>query len=124
VATDTKGTEAMPTVIDDDTAAAASAADGYTPRPLLIDADDVQGWRTRVVWADRVRLERLLRRWSQHDLARAAGITQTQVSRLERGSVRRNHDVLVAVAEAFAIPVAELFPLDAYADPVDRPRAG
>jgi len=112
----------MPSVtatVDDDTVPVIDPA-----RPLRIEADTLQEWRSRVVWADRVRLERLLRRWSQHELARVAGVTQTQVSRLERGTVRRNHDVLIAVARAFAIPVAELFPLDAYADPIDQTRAG
>lgn len=111
----------MPTATD------SAVADRAPREPVAIAAADVQAFRTRVVWSDRVRLERILRSWSQHDLARVAGVTQPQVSRIERGRQGTSRTVLVKIAKAFGERAGDLFPYDDALDddaPDPVPRVG
>lgn len=50
---------------------------------------------------------RALRAWSQDDLAEHSGLTQTQVSAIERGKSQHIGN-LEAVAKAFALTVSEM----------------
>lgn len=91
--------------------------------PLAVLPDDLEARRRRLVWGERVRFERLLRKWTQHDLARVAGLTQPQVSRIERGARQVTHATLTRVARAFVLPAGELFPYDdAEPEPLPAPK--
>lgn len=59
--------------------------------------------------AQRLRLLRLLRRWSQEDLAAASGLHRTYISLLERAACNVTLDNLEKLARAFGVSVSELF---------------
>lgn len=59
--------------------------------------------------AQRLRLLRLLRRWSQEDLAAASGLHRTYISLLERAACNITLDNLEKLARAFGVSVSELF---------------
>jgi transcriptional regulator with XRE-family HTH domain len=61
-------------------------------------------------WGQRLRQQRLAAELSQEELAARAGTTQSTVSQVELGNRRPDLDVQVALAEALAVPVTELFP--------------
>lgn len=54
-----------------------------------------------------IRVLRVFRSWSQEDLATKSGLTQTQVSALERGKSQHINN-LELVAEAFQMTVSDL----------------
>jgi transcriptional regulator with XRE-family HTH domain len=56
-----------------------------------------------------VRLLRRLRGWSQERLAEAVGNTYKHIGQVERGEVNVTIDILAAIANGFAVNVAELF---------------
>ena len=97
------------TTVTEDEAALTSAAEDSGVQSLL---DAVAEARAGLVWGDRVRFERQLRCWTQPQLARIAGVTQPQVSRIENGAVAVTHATLSRIARALTIPGAELFPFE------------
>jgi len=64
---------------------------------ILIDGDKIRALRTK-------------RRWTQKDLAMAAGVDQGLISRLENNDQRATRiDTLVAVARVLKVPTDDLF---------------
>lgn len=68
-------------------------------------------------FAGRLRELRRSRGMSQAELAEAATITPTYVSRLEAGSSAPNIDTVARLSEALGVPIAELLPATAPDDP-------
>lgn len=68
--------------------------------------------RTRAIVAQRVRLLRFLRGWSQEQLAAHSGLHRTYVSAIERGSRNIGLDNLERLADAFGLTVVELLAAD------------
>jgi transcriptional regulator with XRE-family HTH domain len=60
------------------------------------------------IFGRRLRQLRLAREWTQEQLAEAAGITSTYTSDLERGEKVPSLSILLRLARAFDMPVAEL----------------
>jgi transcriptional regulator with XRE-family HTH domain len=58
-------------------------------------------------YADRIRLERTKRAWTQEKLAEATGVSARTIQRLECGEVP-SPETLRRIAEAFGIPVEEM----------------
>ena len=57
----------------------------------------------------RIRLARKMRGWSQQSLAEAVGVSFQQVQKYERGTNRVSASMLVRIAAALGVSVAELF---------------
>lgn len=57
----------------------------------------------------RIRLTRKIRGWSQQALAEAVGVSFQQVQKYERGTNRVSASMLVRIAAALGVSVAELF---------------
>jgi transcriptional regulator with XRE-family HTH domain len=60
--------------------------------------------------AKKVKQLRLLRGWSQEQLAERAGNTEKHISQVERGKTNVGIDVLAAIASGLAVDLADLFP--------------
>jgi transcriptional regulator with XRE-family HTH domain len=60
------------------------------------------------VFGKRVRELRLKARWTQEQLAEAAGITTTYTSDLERGTKVPSLTIVLRISRAFRVSVAEL----------------
>ncbi len=60
------------------------------------------------VFGKRLRHLRLARKWTQEQLAEAAGITSTYTSDLERGEKVPSLSIVLRLARAFDITIAEL----------------
>lgn len=73
-------------------------------------------------FAGRLRELRRARGLSQAQLAEAATITPTYVTRLEAGASAPNVDTVARLAEALGVGVADLLPAAAPADPTARIR--
>ena len=58
--------------------------------------------------ARRLRALRLMRGWTQEDLAEACGLHRTYVSMVERGQCNIGLDNLEKLADAFELPLPEL----------------
>jgi transcriptional regulator with XRE-family HTH domain len=59
--------------------------------------------------AQQIFFRRESRRWSQEELARASGLTQSQVATLEAGQANPTLRTLAKLATAFSCSVHELF---------------
>jgi transcriptional regulator with XRE-family HTH domain len=57
----------------------------------------------------KVKRLRLLRGWSQEELAERVGNTDKHISLVERGKVNVGIDVLISVASELAVDIVELF---------------
>jgi transcriptional regulator with XRE-family HTH domain len=64
---------------------------------------------TRRILARNIRRLRLVRNWSQEELAAAASLHQVQVSKIEAANNNTSVDVLQRLARALGVSVAELF---------------
>jgi len=64
--------------------------------------------RTRKILAQKLRLLRFTRGWSQEVLAEHAGLHRTYVSSIERGERNVSLDNLEKLADAFDLSVSEL----------------
>lgn len=69
--------------------------------------DNARAVRLRI--GKNVRHLRRLRGWSQERLAEAVGNTYKHIGQVERGEVNVTIDILAAIADGFAVNVAELF---------------
>jgi transcriptional regulator with XRE-family HTH domain len=58
--------------------------------------------------ATRVRVLRAQHRWNQETLAELAGMHRTTIGQIERGTINIGVASLAKLAQAFAVPVAEL----------------
>jgi transcriptional regulator with XRE-family HTH domain len=74
-----------------------------------------------VLFGQALRRRRTEREWSQEQLAEAAGITLNYVGNLERGEQSPSLNILIRLARAFEISVAELVEDFAY-DAIRRMR--
>jgi transcriptional regulator with XRE-family HTH domain len=88
---------------------------------VIADCNEGMEGRTRKVLARRLRLLRLLRRWSQEDLAAASGLHRTYISLLERAACNITLDNLERLARALGVGVADLLAGKAFG-PATRPR--
>lgn len=70
----------------------------------------------------RIRTERENRGWSQADLARRLGITQTAISYWESGTRTIDVDILAQIATALDLRPSELLPATHRESVADRPR--
>lgn len=80
------------------------------------DCNASMGRRARRQLARRVRILRLLRGWTQEELADECGLHRTFVSLVERGQCNISLDNLERLAQAFELGVPELFAM------LDMPR--
>ena len=62
--------------------------------------------------ARRVRVLREARGWSQEQLAAVAGLSEDDVSRLERGGLSPRLDTLEAIAVALGVPLMALLDIE------------
>jgi transcriptional regulator with XRE-family HTH domain len=67
------------------------------------------GGRARKVLARRLRALRLMRGWTQEELAEACGLHRTYVSMVERGQCNIGLDNLEKLADAFGLSLPEFF---------------
>jgi transcriptional regulator with XRE-family HTH domain len=67
---------------------------------------------TRHLLAQRLRLLRTLRGWSQETLAEHAGLHRTYISGIERGERNLGLDNLDKLAQAFGVTVGDLLKAD------------
>ncbi|HEV2961188.1 MAG TPA: helix-turn-helix transcriptional regulator [Candidatus Angelobacter sp.] len=58
---------------------------------------------------ERIRDLRLKKDWSQQELAKAAGLTDSHVGEIERGEIDSSLETLFRIAQAFNITASELF---------------
>lgn len=68
----------------------------------------------------RVKLLRRQKRWSQEELAAAAGIDKAYLGRVERGETNIGIENIAEIANALGVDISELFLL--IRRPVGRPR--
>ena len=61
---------------------------------------------------DRLKRLRKSRGMTQMDMAEMLGVTQSKISRLERGVIPITVDELTAIAEVLEVPVCTLFHFD------------
>ncbi len=64
---------------------------------------------TRQSFIENIRLRRMVKKWTQQDLAKKAKITQAAVSQIEAGTKDPSLDTILAIAKALGIPVSKLF---------------
>lgn len=64
--------------------------------------------KTRKLLAQKMRLLRFLREWSQEDLAAASGLHRTYISSVERGQCNISIDNIERLASAFSVPAYQL----------------
>ena len=83
----------------------ASAVDGSPAS----DCNRPMGRRARKALARKLRVLRLVRGWTQEDLAEASGLHRTYVSLVERGRCNISLDNLERLAEALELSLPELF---------------
>jgi len=74
----------------------------------LTVAAQMADYRKRM--ADQIRKEREKRGWRREDLAQKTGASYRQIERWETGKSRPQIGNRMALAEAFEIPLAQLFP--------------
>ncbi len=82
----------------------ATAVRGGSPGP----ESSQETHPTRHLLAQRLRLLRTLRGWSQETLAEQAGLHRTYISGIERGERNLGLDNLDKLAQAFGVTVVEL----------------
>jgi transcriptional regulator with XRE-family HTH domain len=66
------------------------------------------GRKARSLLARKLKVLRMLRGWSQEDLAAASGLHRTYISLVERGECNISLDNLERLAEAFGLNLPEL----------------
>ena len=65
--------------------------------------------RTQPIRKNHIKKLRRARRWSQYDLERASGISQSRLSLLERSFRPLTQDDVEVLADVFGVQLAELF---------------
>ncbi len=86
----------------------AAAVRGVSPGPEY----NQETHATRHLLAQRLRLLRTLRGWSQETLAEQTGLHRTYISGIERAERNLGLDNLDKLAQAFGVTVAELLTPD------------
>ena len=76
--------------------------------------------RSRKILAQKLRLLRFTRGWSQEVLAEVAGLHRTYVSSIERGERNVSLDNIEKLADAFDLSVSELLRRPSLEDMKDR----
>ncbi|MFL6621620.1 MAG: helix-turn-helix domain-containing protein [Sulfurifustaceae bacterium] len=66
------------------------------------------GQRARNLLAQKLRVLRMMRSWSQEQLAEASGLHRTYISLIERSECNVSLDNLEKIADAFGLSVPEL----------------
>lgn len=66
------------------------------------------GHRARNLLAQKLRVLRMMRSWSQEQLAEASGLHRTYISLIERSESNVSLDNLEKIADAFGLSVPEL----------------
>lgn len=62
----------------------------------------------RITLAQKLRLLRFLRGWSQNTLAEASGLHRTYISAVERGRRNVSLDNIEKLADSLGVPIADL----------------
>jgi transcriptional regulator with XRE-family HTH domain len=73
------------------------------------DSSNTMGNRARSLLAQKLRMLRLVRGWSQERLAVETGLHRTYVSLIERSACNVSLDNLEKIADAFGLSLPELF---------------
>lgn len=73
------------------------------------DSSYDMGHRARNLLAQKLRMFRLVRGWSQERLAGASGLHRTYISLIERSACNVSLDNLERIADAFGLSLPELF---------------
>src|SRR3954447_13946456 len=71
-------------------------------------------------FAERLRQGRRSRGMTQRDLARAAHLTESYISRLENATIAPGIDLVARLARALGSPIGELLPLNAAPEDASR----
>lgn len=72
-------------------------------------SSETEAMRTAI--ANQLRLQRTKRRWSQDDLAKAAGLGRSTVIRIETNKIAMDMKHLTSIAKAFDMPWIEFMQL-------------
>lgn len=76
---------------------------------MCSDSSNDMGHKARNLLAQKLRMLRLLRGWSQERLAGASGLHRTYISLIERAACNVSLDNLEKLADAFSVTLPELF---------------
>jgi transcriptional regulator with XRE-family HTH domain len=76
---------------------------------MVMPDQDQTPEQVRKALAQRIRNLRIKKAWSQKLLAELSGSNQQYIAQIERGEIDVRLSTLVAIAEAFHIPVYQLF---------------
>lgn len=90
---------------------------------LPIDSDKASAQRNREVLAQRLRVLRFIRGWSQEQLAEVSGLHRTYVSAIERGRCNLSLASMTKLADALGVTVVELLDSRGGLEGVGFPRA-
>ena len=75
---------------------------------IYIDSSNAMGHRARNLLAQKLRVLRMMRGWSQEQLAEASGLHRTYISLIERSECNVSLDNLEKIADAFGLSLPEL----------------
>ncbi len=75
---------------------------------IYIDSINGMGHRARNLLAQKLRVLRIMRGWSQEQLADASGLHRTYISLIERSECNVSLDNLEKIADAFGLSLPEL----------------
>lgn len=76
-----------------------------------MEANSSETEAMRIAIANQMRIQRTIKRWSQDDLAKAAGLGRSTVQRLEKGQIAMDVKQLQSVSDAFGIHWLEFMKL-------------
>lgn len=63
----------------------------------------------RILLGKNIKVLRVLRSWSQEDLALEAGMSRSYLARVELGQQSVSVDIVARIAAAFEVPLDQLF---------------
>jgi transcriptional regulator with XRE-family HTH domain len=78
---------------------------------VSMDANGIETEAMRTAIANQMRIQRTIRRWSQDDLAKAAGLGRSTILRLETSKIAMDIKHMQAISEAFGMPWLEFMKL-------------
>jgi putative transcriptional regulator len=83
------------------------------PKPTELELGPPSNEATRLK-QNQVRASRVVKRWSQRELAARVGVSAGTINAIERGSWKPSLALAYAISEVLGASVLDLFPLDAF----------